>query len=108
MTGFGLSDRGLIAGWGRIFLHHVQTGSGDPAASYPICTRRSSLDVKRPESEADLLTQSGLIVWKKVSFPLSCLLLHGLTLRASSRGFSTAGELLERVTKPVYLEASLH
>jgi hypothetical protein len=56
--GYGLDDRGFgvrfLAGAGNFSLNHpAQSGSGDHPASYPIGTRGSFLDVKRPGRETD-------------------------------------------------------
>jgi hypothetical protein len=56
--GYGLDGRGsrvrFPAGAGNFSLHHrIQNGSGAHPASYPMCTRALSLEVKRPGREVD-------------------------------------------------------
>jgi hypothetical protein len=72
----------IQAGAGNFSLrHHVQTGSGDHPASYPIGTEAVSLGVKRPEREADHSPPSSAEVQEFVELyfhaPIS---LHGAVL----------------------------
>jgi hypothetical protein len=84
--GCGLDDRGsrirFPAGTGNFSLHHrVQNGSGDHTASYPIDTRGSSLEVKRPGREADHSPPANAEVKEWVELYLhSPIRLHGVVL----------------------------
>jgi hypothetical protein len=55
--GYGLDDRYAILGRGNdenFSLHHwIQTSSGDPSASYTVCTGVALPGIQRPGREAD-------------------------------------------------------
>jgi hypothetical protein len=78
----GRSGVRFPAGAGNLFLHHrVQTGSGDTQPPIQWVPGALSLEVKRPEGEADYSPPSSAEVkntWSYTSTPPICL--HGVVL----------------------------
>jgi hypothetical protein len=76
-------NRGSILGSGKRFFslrHIIHTGSGAQQASCLICTGDVSLEVKRPEREADHSPPSSAVVNNAWNGPLFFIRLHNMGL----------------------------